>query len=352
MTALSPPPLLTVGTYRGGGGRGLHALSPNATGRWRVGAADPVATDASFSVYSARHGLHYIVEEDAVGRVGVHRYGGNGWQTCAVAPTGGGAPCHVALDVTGTLLAVANYAGGSIALIRLDPQTGLPSGALQVHANHGSGPDAARQEAPHAHWVGFSHDGRQLYQTDLGTDQVLVFDIVANGTLGLPRIAYAARGGSGPRHLALHPVLAHRAYLASELANTLTTLDRHDDGTFTAVAIRSTLPAAWQGESILAHLAINAAGTRLYVSNRGHDSIAVFALDAEGVPTLLEHVASGGASPRFFLLLESAGVMVVAHERAQTITVLVVAPDGRLEPTDVVLPIPGVGYVLEVNPAR
>ncbi|WP_010218490.1 lactonase family protein [Sphingomonas sp. PAMC 26621] len=112
----------------------------------------------------------------------------------------------------------------------------------------------------------------------------------------------------------------------------------------------STLPAAWHGDSILAHLAINAACTRLYVSNRGHDSIAVFGLDSDGRPTLLEHVASGGASPRFFLLLEAAGVMVVAHERAQTVTVLSLAADGRLTPTDVVLPIPGVGYVLETDP--
>lgn len=348
MTGSYPALVLAAGTYRGGGGRGLYALERDETGAWHVGAAYPGAPDSSFSVYSPRHRLHYIVQEDAAGRIGVHRHDGDDWQEVATVPSGGSAPCHIALDPSETLLAVANYASGSVTLIRLDPANGLPHGEGQGHANHGSGPDPARQDAPHAHWVGFSPDGRWLYQTDLGTDAVLAFGIGADGVLGKPQIAFVAPPGSGPRHLLLHPRLAHRAYLANELANTLTLLDRCDDGTFRSGHSLPTVPVAWDGHSILAHLAINAAGTRLYVSNRGHDSIAVFALDAEGVPTMLEHVASGDASPRFFLLLEAAGVMVVAHERAQTVTVLGIATDGRLTLTDVVLPIPGVGYVLEV----
>lgn len=348
--APSPAALsLAAGTY--GDGRGLCDLRRALDGVWHVGRTYPAAPNASFSAFSARHRLHYIVEENAVGRVGVHRHDDNGWEKITVVPAGGAAPCHVALDPSETLLAVANYAGGSIALLRLDPKTGLPFGDPQVHANRGSGPDVERQGAPHAHWVGFSPDGHWLYQTDLGTDQVLAFAIAGDGTLGMPRIAYTAPSGAGPRHLLLHPRRGNRAYLANELANTLTTLDRHEDATFAAKATLSTLPTGWHGESILAHLAINAAGTRLYVSNRGHDSIAVFALDADGVPTLLEHVASGGASPRFFLLLETAGVMVVAHERAQTVTALAIAADGRLTPTDVVLQIPGVGYVLDTDPS-
>ncbi|WP_274517564.1 lactonase family protein [Sphingomonas sp. PAMC 26621] len=211
---------LAAGTYRGGGGRGLCTLERDTAGTWRIGPAYTAAPNASFSVFSPRHRLHYIVEEDAIGRVGVHRHGDQGWETLAVVPAGGGAPCHIAVDPEGTLLAVANYAGGSVALIRLDPDTGLPRGEPQVHANQGSGPNAVRQDAPHAHWVGFSPDRRWLYQTDLGTDHLLAFDIAADDTLGTPRVAFAAPPGSGPRHLLLHPRHVHRAYLASELANT------------------------------------------------------------------------------------------------------------------------------------
>ena len=345
-----PTPRIAAGTYRGGGGQGLHPLWSDEAATWRIGDAYAAAPNASFSVYSARHGLHYIVDEDAVGRVGVHRHLAGGWEMLASVETGGGAPCHVALNPAETLLAVANYAGGSVSVIRLDPGTGLPDGAVQTHANRGSGPNAERQEGPHAHWVGFSPDGRWLYQTDLGTDEVLAFPFDATGTLEPPFVAYAAPPGSGPRHLVLHPHIAKRAYLVSEMASTLTTFDRGRDGTFTGPVIRSTLPDAWRGHSIVAHVAINAAGTRLYVSNRGHDSIAVFALDAQGVPTLLEHVATGGEYPRFFLLLEDQGMIVVAHEKSQTVTTLAIDAEGRLAPTGVALGVPGVGYVLEVAP--
>jgi 6-phosphogluconolactonase len=345
---LIPP--IAAGTYRGGGGQGFHPLWPGEGAAWHVGSAYTPAPNASFSVYSARHGLHYIVDEDAVGRVGVHRHRAGGWETLASVETGGSAPCHVALNHAETLLAVANYMSGSVSLIRLDPRSGLPVGAAQTNANDGSGPNAERQEGPHAHWVGFSPDGRWLYQTDLGTDEVLAFTIDAAGRLEPPFVAYAAPPGSGPRHLVLHPHLAKRVYLVSEMASTLTMLDRADDGTFTNPVIRSTLPEGWRGHSIVAHVAINAARNRLYVSNRGHDSIAVFALDADGVPTLLEHVGTGGEYPRFFLLLEDRRVIVVAHEKSQTVTTLAIDADGRLSATGVDLAIPGVAYVLEVAP--
>ncbi|MEG3175553.1 beta-propeller fold lactonase family protein [Sphingomonas sp. RB3P16] len=340
----SEPLSLAAGTYDGGGGRGVSSLSRTRSGAWSVGAVYPDARNASFSVYSARHRLHYIVDERDDGRLGVHRHGPDGWERLATIATEGGAPCHVALDRAETMVAVANYMGGSIALFRLDPQTGLPDGPAQLWANSGSGPNAARQQAPHAHWVGFDDDGRWLYQTDLGTDEILAFPIYQGG-LQAPHRAYAAPPGSGPRHLLLHPHVPTRAYLASELANTLTVLDG-GQGTFKAETTLSTLPPGWHGDTIVAHLAINRATDRLYVSNRGHDSIAVFALDATGYPTLLQHVASGGASPRFFLLLEDCALMIVAHEKAQTVTALAIAADGRLTPTGESRAVPGVGYLL------
>jgi 6-phosphogluconolactonase (cycloisomerase 2 family) len=88
------------------------------------------------------------------------------------------------------------------------------------------------------------------------------------------------------------------------------------------------------------------------VTNRGDDSIAVFALDADGVPTLLQHAPAGGASPRFCLLLERHRRMIVANERGQTVTVLAVDDDGLLAPTGVSLAVPGAACVLDLDPAR
>lgn len=330
-----------------GGGRALHALCRDADGAWRVGDAYAGAPRASFGVRSARHGLHYLVEETDAGRIGAYRHDAGGWTHVASVPTQGAAPCHVALNVAETLLAVAHYASGSVALIRLGPD-GLPQGEVQLYAHHGSGPDPQRQEGPHAHWVGFDPAGRWLYQTDLGTDQILAFPVGGDGALGTPQVAWAAPPGSGPRHLLLHPRLGHRAYLASELASTLTVLHR-DEGVLGDPLVLSTLPGGWQGESIVAHIGINHACDRLYVSNRGHDSIAVFALDGDGMPTPLQHAPAGGAYPRFFLLRENACVMVVANEQSQTVTMLVIDGDGRLVPTGVSLPVPGVAYIMATD---
>ena len=351
--ARPPAARLFVGTYAGGGGEGLYPLHRDADGgQWAMYAADEAAQNCSFGVYAERTGLHYLVDEHG-GSVGVFCNGGGaseGWACLARTPAGGAAPCHIALDRSESWFAVANYAGGSIMVQRLDPQTGLPVDAPIVRANAGSGPNPDRQEAPHAHWVGFSPDNRWLYATDLGTDQVLAFAFDAgNATLGPPIVAFDAPPGSGPRHLLLHPNRPGLAYLACELTSELILLDVAGPA-FVARTMASTLPADAAAGSIVAHIAANAAGDRVYVSNRGDDSIAVFALDDRGEPRLMEHVGSGGASPRFFLLLEDEKQMVVAHERDHRVTRLDIGPDGTLSPTDTGIVVPGAAFVLDARP--
>ena len=344
-------PAIWIGTYAGGGGDGLYALDSSA-GATGPGTPYRGALNSAFGVYSPRFGLHYIVDEQDEGMLGVHYHGSTGWQCVARVTTGGAAPCHVALDQTQSLVAVANYASGSVALLRLDPTSGLPIVPPAVHANTGSGPDADRQQSPHAHWTGFSTDGSWLYATDLGTDAVLAFAYdAATGALETPHIAFAAAPGSGPRHMLIHPNYPRLAYLACEMASTLVVLDTGDDALFRHRRTLSTLPADWQGASIVAHIAANRAGDRLYVSNRGHDSIAVFALDQDGEPVLMQHMASGGASPRVLALSPDETRMTVVHERDHRVTMLAVLPDGTLAPTTVSTVIPGAAFAFSL-PAR
>jgi 6-phosphogluconolactonase (cycloisomerase 2 family) len=331
---------LWIGTYAGGGGAGVYPLS--ATGM--LGASYTDARNASFGTYSPRFNLHYLVDEQDDGALGVHRHTDSGWVRLAHVPVDGAAPCHVALDRTQSCIATANYASGSVSLFRLDPASGLPIARPMVHANDGSGPDPERQQSPHAHWVGFGLDNRFLYVADLGTDEVLAFAVdTERGALGEPHTAFKAAPGSGPRHLLFHEQHPRSAYLACELDSTLVALDV-DGPDLKPRASLSTLPANWHGPNILAHIGANAAGDRLYVSNRGHDSIAVFALDEGGDPTLLQHIASGGASPRFFIILEEEHRMIVVHERDQRVTMLDILPDGTLAPTDFAVHVPGAAF--------
>ncbi len=336
------PTQLWIGTYANGGGAGLYPLIRSADAL-TTGRACPTAKNASFGTYSARFDIQYLVDEQDDGALGLYRRAGDDWVAQAHAATGGAAPCHVALDATQSCVAVANYASGSVALYRLDAR-GIPIAPPSVYAHTGSGPNAERQQSPHAHWVGFGLDNRLLYATDLGTDDVLAFAVDAqHGTLGTPRTAFAAPPGSGPRHLLFHPRHPHRAYLACELTSVLIVLDV-EDGALAHRATLSTLPEACADANIVAHIAANAAGDRLYVSNRGHDSIAVFAVDDTGGATPLMHVASGGASPRFFLLLEDERRMVVVHERDHRVTMLDVLTDGTLAPTGLAVDVPGAAF--------
>ncbi len=345
----SRSPSVWIGTYVGGGGKGIYPLIADAAG-WTMGLPETGAENASFGVYSPRFDLHYLVDEREAGTLGVHRRDAAGWTRLASVSSGGDAPCHVALGRSQSHLAIANYSSGSTALYRLDPSSGLPVSPPMLYANVGSGPNAERQTSSHAHWVGFGLDDRTLYVTDLGTDAVLAFAVDADrSTLAPARTAFAAPPGSGPRHMLFHPRHPRTAYLACELANTLVVLDVDGSGLDERTCL-STLPAGWQGSSIVAHIGTNAAGDRLYVSNRGHDSIAVFALDENGDATLLQHSPSGGASPRFFLILDDERRMIVAHERDHRVTTLDILPDGTLSPTGIAVVVPGAAFAFVVLP--
>lgn len=326
-------PALVAGTYAGKGGAGLYPLTPRGRG-WSVGAADPALKDASFAV--SRGSMRYLVRESAAGRMIATQDG----RIVADLPSGGDDPCHIAIDSNGRLLAVANYSSGTVALYPL--AAGIPQPPI-VRQHRGTGPRSDRQSGPHAHWVGFTPDNRFLHAVDLGADTIFAYAL-STGEIGEPAIAWRAPPGAGPRHLAYHPELPV-AYCVTELANTLVTLDAQLDGTLTTRATTALLPAGWQGSSQAAHIAIDRAGRRLYASNRGHNSIAVFDLAEDGSATLVQHIPCGGDWPRFFLLLEDTGQLLVANERSGQVAVFDLTYDGRLRPTPTRLDIPGVVFL-------
>jgi 6-phosphogluconolactonase len=332
-----------VGTYANAGGAGLCALHRAADGGWTVGEADSGVSNASFGTYSARHDLYYFVDEQAIGAVGVYRPDADGLAQVGRFATQGVDPCYVTLDHGESLLAVANYGSGNIAAFRLDPATGLPVEPPILRANNGSGPVADRQEGPHAHCVCFSPDDRWLYHVDLGTDQILAYPTdLATRSIGEREVAFAAPPGSGPRHLVFHPVMP-LALLVSELASTLTVLRIAEDRLIPLQTI-STLPGDFAGKSICGHLSLNAAGDRAYVTNRGHDSVAVFDWNRTGILTPRQHVASGGTSPRAFVLLEAERQMLLANEQDGSVTVFSLQADGSLSPPSTRLDVPGAAF--------
>jgi len=301
------------------------------------------AQNASFGTYAWQHQLYYFVDEEQ-GSLGAFRRKENGWDSLSRVATHGDAPCYVALNADQSCLVVANYGSGSIALFRLDAETGLPLAPPNVRCNFGSGPVEERQGGPHAHCACFSPDQRWLYHVDLGTDEILAYPFDRKSVaIGGRQLAFAAAAGSGPRHLVFHPEQP-LALLVSELASTLTLLEV-GEGQLKARQVVSTLPADFTGKSLGGHLSLNASGDRVYVTNRGHDSVSVFAWDTQGVLNLLQHVPSNGASPRAFILLEDQQQFLIANEEDSSVVAYSLDTDGRLSMSGR-LSIPGAAFLL------
>ncbi|SFR82255.1 lactonase family protein [Sphingomonas jatrophae] len=312
---------LLVGTYDRLGGSGVVPLTLTADDRLIVGEPMSQARNASWWVPAGD--LILAVDEQDQGEIAA--FATADWEPRFRRSSGGAAPCHLAFDPATRKLAVANYESGSVTLFRLD-EAGRPT-RLGMALLTGHGPHAERQAGPHAHWVGFADSGRRLHLVDLGADRILSFTVDPERGLGQPATAWHAPAGSGPRHLAFLPG-TDLAVLASELASTLTMLRRTGPDGYEAVQTLTSLPPD-AGESLIGAILTTEAGDRIHVSNRGHDSIATFALEG-GQLRLLGHVPSGGAMPRHLLLLKERARLLAANEEGGGVTLFAVGPDGTL----------------------
>jgi 6-phosphogluconolactonase len=254
----------------------------------------------------------------------------------------GAAPCYVSVDRTGRVVLVANYNGGSVALLPIQTDGSLaPASSVVKHV--GSGPVADRQGGPHAHCIVADPSNGFVLATDLGADRVFVYrlDLQRNSLQRVEGADAVMRPGSGPRHIAFHPTLP-LVYIACELDSTVAML-RFDSarGALSPIETRSTLPAGWTGTNYPADIHIAPSGRTLYVSNRGHNSIAVFSVAATGTLTLDQVVSTQGDWPRNFSLDPTGRWLLVANQRSSSIIVFNRdEQSGKLTPTGHRLELP------------
>ena len=234
----------------------------------------------------------------------------------------GGAPCYVSVDRSGRVVLVANYSAGSVALLPMESGAALGK-ATSVVQHTGSGPVSDRQAGPHAHCIIADPSNRFALAADLGADRVFVYRLDLDGK-SLQHVEGAdavMRAGAGPRHLAFHPTLP-LVFVANELDSTVATL-RFDNssGKLSVIDARSTLPAGWTGTNYPADIHIAPSGRSLYVSNRGHNSIAVFSVSPTGVLTQDQVVSTEGDWPRNFSLDPTGRWLLVANQKSDSIVV-------------------------------
>lgn len=254
----------------------------------------------------------------------------------------GGSPCHVSIDRTGKWLFVANYGGGSVAAfpVQADGKLGEASAFFQ-HA--GSSVNKSRQSGPHGHAVVVSPDNKFVLAADLGLDKVLAYrlDPTAGLVAGDPPFS-AIAPGSGPRHLEIRPD-GKFAYVLNEMLSSVGTY-RYDAsrGTLTALQTVSTLPDGLTLDNNSgAEIAVHPTGKFLYTSNRGHDSIALFRIDAAtGTLTPAGHVSTQGKTPRGFGLDPSGRFLVAGNQNSNTLVIFRIDQQtGGLTPTGTTLQV-------------
>ena len=248
---------------------------------------------------------------------------------------------YLAMDPGGRALLLSDYGAGRVAMLpaRADGSLGEVSSA---HQHRGSGPNAQRQDGPHAHCIVTSPDDAYAFAADLGADRIFGYRVdYERGELSLHG-ELALASGSGPRHLVFAPGGRH-AYLLCELDATVVALEYDaQSGTLTPLEAHPLLPDDFSGENLSADIHIHPSGRFLYASNRGHDSIAMFAINpVDGQLQPLGHRSSEGATPRNFALAPDGRYLLVGNQDSDTIVTMAIdAKTGLLGPTAAVVEAP------------
>lgn len=258
------------------------------------------------------------------------------------ASSRGAGPCHLVVDKTGKSLLVANYGSGSVAALPVNEDGSL--GEASAFVQHtGSSVDPKRQQGPHAHSVNLPRDERFVIVTDLGLDEVIVYRFdPAKGSLTPNDPPFAkVNPGAGPRHFSFHP--SNRfAYVINEMQSTMNAFSYDAKrGAFKELQSISTLPKDFSGDNTTAEVQVHPGGKFVYGSNRGHDSIAVFAIDQKkGTVTPVDQVPTQGKTPRNFGIDPTGSYLFAANQNSGTVVVFRIdQKTGRLTPSGDVLDV-------------
>ena len=343
---------LYVGTYTSGKSEGIYIYNMNlSSGELKYFNTVKRVIDPSFLAVDRKRRFLYAVNEltefggkpgGALSAFSIDQKTGD-LNLLNQQPSLGGAPCHVVVDATGRFVLVANYTGGNVSVLPVLPDGRLGT-ATDMVQHQGSSANKERQEAPHAHCVVLDRFNRYAFVADLGLDKIMIYHFDAKaGKLRPARQPWAQLSpGAGPRHFIFHPN-GRYAYVINELDSTLTDFSYDAvNGTLSSMQTVSALPGDFSGNNDCADLHVSASGKFLYGSNRGHNSIVVFAINAStGKLTYLEHTATQGKTPRNFAVDPTGRFLLVANQESDTVVSLRIDPvTGRLKPTGHVAEVP------------
>lgn len=258
-------------------------------------------------------------------------------------PTGGQNGVHLAIDATNRFLALANYATGSLALLPINQDGSLGALSDLATLTGKPGPHRTQQTSSHPHHCPFDRTGRFIVVPDKGFDKIFLYRLdIERGKLveGNPP-SVDARAGAAPRHVDFHPSQPY-AYVINEIDSTITTYHFDPEkGALKPLQIVTTLPSSYTGDNSTAEIAVAPSGRFVYGSNRGHDSIAIFAIEnATGGLTPIGWESTQGRTPRFFGLDPSGTQLYAANQNSDTVVIFRVnQTTGKLTSTNQIVKV-------------
>ncbi|PHX79732.1 MAG: 6-phosphogluconolactonase [Opitutia bacterium] len=312
----------------------LRCVLDGKTGKISVPTVAAEAKSASYVALSPDAKFLYATAEGAEGAVAAYAVEGDKLRLLNTEASKGKGPTHLVVDAAGRNLVVVNYGSGSTTAlpIKADGSFAPASSSIQ---HMGTGPNAARQAGPHAHGVYFHPKNGRAYVADLGTDDIFIFKFDAEKGLLTANKPKSGRvtAGEGPRHLAFHPN-GKFAYVNTEMGLNVVAFSVERNGGLKEIQSLPTLPAGADKKGVsTAEIFVRPDGKTLYVSNRGHDSIAVYTIAQDGKLTLLQHMLGTPATPRGFGLSADGRWLVCAGQKSGTLNAYRIGRDGKLTDT-------------------
>ncbi len=351
LKSVQRPLLVYVGTYTGARSKGIYAFRMEAT----TGALSPLglAAEAANPTFLAVHPTQkFLYAANEVGEFEGKKSGAV--SAFAIDPatgklallnrvsSGGAGPCHLIVDAAGKNVLVANYGGGSVAVLPLEADGSLREASAFVQ-HRGSSVNPQRQEGPHAHGVTLDASNRFAFVTDLGLDKIMTYKFnAASGALEAHDVPWTqVRSGAGPRHFVFHSQ-GRFASVINELDSSIISF-AYDSARGVLKEIQSvpTLSSGFKGESWTAEVEVHPSGRFLYGSNRGEDSIVVYSVDpASGKLAFVERQPTRGKTPRNFGIDPTGSYLLAANQGSDTVVMFRINADtGRLTPTGGVIEV-------------
>ncbi|MGO3380535.1 MAG: lactonase family protein [Loigolactobacillus coryniformis] len=308
---------LLLGSYTRNAGTGIYQTTLDVE---KKQLAQPTAyitagNPTYLAVSQAKRLYSVLAEKDAGGLVAYDLADFNAPKLINKSVQPGSSPAYVTVDEARQLVYSAKYHSGQLLIHRILPDGGLE--LVTTGTDHGHGPKP-EQDGAHVHCADLTPDQR-LVTCDLGTDEVHTYDVTADGQVTEVAV-YQTAAGFGPRHIVFHPT-APIAYLAGELGSAVEVLNYDaTTGRFTHLQTIATIPAEHTTHNGAAAIRISADGRFLYVSNRGHDSLAGFAIKADYSLKLQQLIATEGEFPRDFAFDPTEKFVVCANQNTSNLT--------------------------------